>query len=242
MRNWGLGTNGSGLRGGDQGLKARGWGLGAESRRVIPQSGVPTQVAPGFSPAPAALKGGATPPEINGLRCRRGGRRACRLLFLRCLLALAAALGMVACQSAHTPQTKSALPESGEVPGWEKSSDTRTFTAENLYEYIDGAADKFVHAGLKQTQTADYRFQNKFDATVDIYTMRTPEGAQKMFETESSLEGQGVPVGDLAQLSKSSLIMVKGPHYVKVIAFEESPEVAGALTELGKAIASKLRP
>ena len=29
---------------------------------------VTTHVAPGFSPAPAALKGGATPPETEGLR------------------------------------------------------------------------------------------------------------------------------------------------------------------------------
>jgi diaminopimelate epimerase len=39
-----------------------------ESIDVIPQSRVATHVAPGFSRAPAALKGGATLPETGGLR------------------------------------------------------------------------------------------------------------------------------------------------------------------------------
>ena len=38
---------------------------------VIPQSRVATHVAPGFSPARAALKGGATPPETEGFGLKR---------------------------------------------------------------------------------------------------------------------------------------------------------------------------
>src|SRR5208337_122585 len=38
--------------------------------KVIPQSRLAAHVAPGFSPARAALKGGATRPETEGLRVR----------------------------------------------------------------------------------------------------------------------------------------------------------------------------
>jgi RecQ family ATP-dependent DNA helicase len=42
---------------------------------AIHQSRVTTHVAPGFSPAPAALKGGATPPETEGLRSSAGSKQ-----------------------------------------------------------------------------------------------------------------------------------------------------------------------
>jgi len=139
-------------------------------------------------------------------------------------------------------QTATPFPESNEAPGWVRSGETRMFTPENLYEYIDGGADKFIQAGLKTTKTQDYRYQNKLEATADIYTMNASESAKKMFASESSAEGQRVAVGDTAQLSKGSLLFVKGAHYVKLVAYQQPPEAGKALTELAQAIERKLAP
>ncbi|MEJ2006854.1 MAG: hypothetical protein P8Z30_01650 [Acidobacteriota bacterium] len=118
--------------------------------------------------------------------------------------------------------------------------ETRTFTADNLYEYIDGAADKFTRAGFEHVQTTDYRFQNTVDATADVYTMKTPEAAGLVFDEESSPDSQALELGDRAQISEGTLLFTHGRFYVKVVAFGNSPGIAGGLKTLGRAIESRL--
>lgn len=144
------------------------------------------------------------------------------------------------CQSRTPSVSTGPFPRTDEVSGWAMVGETRTFTADNLYEYIDGAADKFTQAGLEQAQTTDYRFQNTVEATADIYTMKTPEAARRIFEEESSPGSQALQLGDRAELSKGILLFTHGRFYVKVVAFENSPGIAGGLETLGRAIEAKL--
>ena len=144
------------------------------------------------------------------------------------------------CQSRTPSVSTGPFPRTNEVSGWATVGETRTFTAGNLYEYIDGAADKFVQAGLEHAQTTDYRFQNTVDATADIYTMKTPEAARRIFKEESSPGSQALELGDRAQLSEGTLVFTRGRFYVKLVAFENSPGIAGGLETLGRAIEARL--
>ena len=144
------------------------------------------------------------------------------------------------CQSRTPSVSTGHFPQSNEVSGWVMVGETRTFTADNLYEYIDGAAQKFTQAGLEDAQTTDYRFQNTVDATADIYTMKTPEAARRVFDEESSPGSQALELGDRAQLSTGTLLFTHGRFYVKVVAFENSPAIAGGIETLGRAIEAKL--
>jgi len=150
-------------------------------------------------------------------------------------------IGWVAgCQSKTASVTTGLFPRANEVSGWAMVGKTRMFTADNLYEYIDGAADKFTQAGLERAQTTDYRFQDKVEATADIYTMKNPEAARRIFEEESSPGSQALQLGDRAELSKGTLLFTHGRYYVKVVAFDNSPGIAGGLETLGRAIEAKL--
>ena len=144
------------------------------------------------------------------------------------------------CQSKTSSVPTRPFPRTSEVCGWAMVGETRTFTADNLYEYIDGAADKFSQAGFEHAQTTDYRFQDTVDATADVYTMKTPEAARQIFEEESSPGGQTLELGDQAQLSEGTLLFTHGRFYVKVVAFGNSQGIAGGLETLGRAIEAKL--
>ena len=50
-------------------------------------------------------------------------------------------------KSGSKPRTL--FPESREVPGWSRTGETRTFEAGNLWQYIDGDADRYVQAGAE---------------------------------------------------------------------------------------------
>jgi hypothetical protein len=146
----------------------------------------------------------------------------------------------VGCQSRTSSVSTGPFPRTNEVSGWAMVGETRTFTADNLYEYIDGAADKFTQAGFEDAQTTDYRFQNTVDATADVYTMKTPEGAGRVFEEESSPDSQALKLGDRAQISEGTLLFTYGRFYVKVVAFGNPPGIAGGIETLGRAIEAKL--
>ena len=167
-----------------------------------------------------------------------------RTFTLTMILALAALLA--GCRSKAPSGAADFFPESNSVQGWVKSSETRTFEASHLWEYIDGDADRYIQAGVVKTLTGDYRFNNKVDATADIYVMAKPEGAKRIYDSESAAESQPVDIGEAGlpaqagRLSKGSLTFHQGPYFVRVVAYEDSAEVAKALTELARAVSSRL--
>ena len=127
-----------------------------------------------------------------------------------------------------------ALPASAE--GWEKTGATRSFDAANLWQYIDGGADKYVNAGVVVTVTSPYHFRTGFDAVADVYVFAGSAGAARVFDSEPAAGGAPAPVGDAARLSPASLTFRKGRCLVRLVAYSQGPEVAAALTALGRAI------
>lgn len=132
------------------------------------------------------------------------------------------------------------FPDSAEAPGWTVAPEVRTFPADKLSDYIDGDAEKYLKAGVRSASTADYKFKDKIQVTVDVYSMSTTAGEKSIFESEPAMDAQTPPIGDAARLYSQSLTFRKGPYLVRVVAFQDSPEVSAALLNLGRAVEKKL--
>ena len=159
---------------------------------------------------------------------------------LAVLSVILTALLYPSCSSKSIPQIQDPFPRTGEVAGWMKSSETRTFPASDLWQYIDGDAERYIQAGVASTRTSDFRFQNKIDAVADIHLMNGPDGPKKMLEAEWSSEGQRAALGEDARLYATSLVFRKDRYLIRVIAYQDAPEVGPALLALGHAIEKKL--
>ncbi|MGO9087852.1 MAG: DUF6599 family protein [Terriglobales bacterium] len=157
---------------------------------------------------------------------------------------LIAALGLALFASAGCNRKPSAsgspFPASNEVAGWTKTGEVRTFEAADLWKYIDGEAERYLKARAQRVSTADYKFQNKVEAVVDIYTMENSSGAAKIFESEPAGDAKSVELGDGARLYGQSLVFRKGPALVRIVAYEESAGTSQAILELGRGIARRL--
>jgi formate hydrogenlyase subunit 6/NADH:ubiquinone oxidoreductase subunit I len=138
-------------------------------------------------------------------------------------------------------QPASCFPESNEVAGWSKA-ETRTFAAEDLWQYIDGAADRYIQAGVVRTLATDYRYQNRVDAVADVYVMKTAEGARKVFESEPDMNSRSIPLGEAGRLYGASLTFRKGSYFVRLVAYQPEPRIGSALTELARGIGKRLNP
>ncbi len=110
-----------------------------------------------------------------------------------------------------------------EVEGWTQSGDVRIYTAENLWEYIDGAAVLFVEYGVRTCMTADMSTARAGGAsvTVDLYDMGSPLRAVGVFKREASGRGGDLAGTTIAALSPPyQALMVEGSTYVKVNVIE----------------------
>jgi uncharacterized protein DUF6599 len=156
------------------------------------------------------------------------------------LVMLGAALLLGAGCKRQPGSERSFFPASNQVAGWVRSGETRTFEAADLWKYIDGEAERYLKAGVQKVSATDYKFQNKVDAVVDIYTMGNAEGARKVFESEPAGDAKPVQLGDDARLYGQSLVFRKGAFLVRIVAYEESAETQQALLQLGQGIELRL--
>jgi hypothetical protein len=132
------------------------------------------------------------------------------------------------------------FPPTGSVAGWEKTGETRTFAAKDLYQYIDGDAEQYVTAGVVTTSTADYKYQGRIETTVDIYTMSDPAGASKIFAKDQSTDGKSLSIGDAGLSHAQSVVFRKGRYLVRIVAFQSAPGATDALQALAHAVEGKL--
>jgi ferredoxin len=134
----------------------------------------------------------------------------------------------------------SLLPESGEVSGWTKVGETRRFEAADLWKYVDGDAERYLRADVRDTLTANYRYEDGVEATADIYTMEAAAGAASIFESESAVGSRPVALGDAGRSYGQSVTFRRGPFFVRLVAYQDTPRTEQALLSLGQGIAGRL--
>jgi hypothetical protein len=125
-----------------------------------------------------------------------------------------------------------------EVEGWTLASEVLTYDADNLWEYINGAAELFVQYDVQTCRTADLT-SGDLVVTVDLYDMGSPLNAFGVFKQENP---GGPPLAG-ATLAVVSLpyqaLLLEGATYAKVNAIEgELTDASGR--ELLEALARAL--
>lgn len=125
-----------------------------------------------------------------------------------------------------------------EVDGWARAGAVLTYDADNLWEYINGAAELFVQYDVQTCRTADLA-AGDLVVTVDLYDMGSPLNAFGVFKQENP----GAPPLSGAIMAAVSLpyqaLMLRGATYVKVNAIEgELTDASGR--ELLEALANAL--
>ena len=138
--------------------------------------------------------------------------------------------------SCSEPQTESDFPE---VEGWTLAGEVLIYDADNLWEYINGAAELFVEFGVQTCRAADLT-AGDVTVTVELYDMGTPLNAFGVYEREGPGESLSVPGATSGAVSPPyQVLLLKGSTYAKVNTFEgELTEASGM--ELLEALARAL--
>ena len=144
----------------------------------------------------------------------------------------------------HLPGCKKQIanpfPANGEVTGWQKTGEPRTFAANDLWQYIDGDAEQYVKAGVVSTATADYNYQSRLEAVVDVHTMGNPDGARRILESSQAADAKPVQLGDGGVAYSQSITFRKGVYLVRIVAYQSMADGPQALMALAHGVEAKL--
>jgi hypothetical protein len=133
------------------------------------------------------------------------------------------------------------LPEADAVSGWALDGEPRFFSADNLWEFINGAAEGYLLYGFEEVITSDFANEESGQsAVIDIYRMQDPLHAFGIYCQERNPDYQFLDIGGGGYLTGTALNFWQGPYYVKMTVFEESDELKAALQNLADAVSSKI--
>lgn len=107
-----------------------------------------------------------------------------------------------------------------EIKNFKPESEEMTYKPENLYEYINGAADAYLAYDFQLLLTRDFSYKNlKF--SVDIYDMGSRLNAFGMYKTECPQDCNRLKIGVEAVVSPPyQCLLLKDSYYVKVNVFD----------------------
>lgn len=118
------------------------------------------------------------------------------------------------------------------VETWKQAEAPQGFFPENLYEYIDGAAESYLSCDFRELLVVQLKQEGtEATLTVEIYDMGQPLNAFGIFSAERYPENKAVPVGDLGYLEGETLNFMAGRYYIKLLSFGLGEGTAAALTD-----------
>jgi hypothetical protein len=106
-----------------------------------------------------------------------------------------------------------------DLDGWTMDGSPEIFYADNLWEYINGAADVYLSYDFQKVATLTYDAGPNKSLTIDIYEHDTPRNAFGIYSQEKPNEGDFLRVGTQGYYDRGILNFYFGAYYVKLMGF-----------------------
>ncbi len=117
------------------------------------------------------------------------------------------------------------------------------FTAENLYEQINGRAEYYIAYDVIGMTFASFekKSDSNFSINLSIYDMGTPINAFGVFSGERSLELQRLELGRDAYRSGANYYIWQGQYYIQIIALDTLKELKYVGSKLAENLTNLLQ-
>ena len=145
-----------------------------------------------------------------------------------------------AAHSAAALSPASFIPGPAELPGLRERTDVQVYTAETLYDLIDGGAELFLRLGCKGAVSATLRFTTGEEVLVEAFDMGSSESALTIWKSERGPEAQDVNVAGGAYADRGALRFHHGSSFVRLAAVPTTERTAEILLDSAVAIAKRM--
>ena len=127
------------------------------------------------------------------------------------------------------------------LDGWVKDGDPELYYADNLWEYINGAADMYLLYDFQKVATLSYDTEPNGSITVDIYEHSSLREAFGVYSRERPREDVFLAVGAQGYYEKGVLNFFKGNYYVKITGFYIETGEKSLLLSVARDVAARLQ-
>lgn len=124
------------------------------------------------------------------------------------------------------------LPDS--IDGWTKTAQDKFFDNQNLFEYIDGAAELYISFGFSKVFNRIYTRGAGKEIILDIFYMNSCYDAYGVFSY--SVGKVEHDFGMQSQQTGGSLVFWKDKYYISIMSNPETEETKKIILKLGKII------
>jgi len=124
------------------------------------------------------------------------------------------------------------------IEGMNKKGEVRIFTPENLFDYIDGAADFYLSYDFEKLVVLFYEAPENQSLSIEIYQHNNSDCAFGVYSRIRPAEGDFIPIGAQGYYEEGKLNFFKDKYFVIMMGFnlknEESlmKEVAQKIAQL----------
>ncbi len=157
-------------------------------------------------------------------------------IVLLLLVAIPTAPAPRALADAYEEGLDELLPASGAIDGWERDGDPLIYYADDLWEYINGAAEGFLAYGVKAVIAQDYVNGSGAGLKIEVYDHETPLMGFGIYSQHRDPELQFLEVGAEGFGDEYSLQCWMGRYYIKINVYEAGDELSAAMMRFAEAV------
>jgi hypothetical protein len=156
---------------------------------------------------------------------------------LRRALILTVCLIAVAAVAAQESDTRSFFPD---IEGWARDGEVMVYSPDNLFEYINGAADVYLSYDFQELETASYDKGDRQSVTIEVYRFSSIRNAFGIYSAEQPTDTELNQLTDQGYHGKGIVNFWLGPYYVKITGSYLDDEDESFLPLLGAAVAGRI--
>lgn len=121
------------------------------------------------------------------------------------------------------------------LSGYKIKTGYPVFTAENLWDYIDGAADKYLEYGFADLHVAEYK-KGRSVIKCEIYRLSDHTMAFGIYSSERSPSFRFLNLGAQGYITDGAVNFFKGSYYIKIRTYSKKEKVLRAEETLAQKV------
>jgi hypothetical protein len=126
-----------------------------------------------------------------------------------------------------------------ELKGFKKTTNYPAYTSENLWDFIDGAADTYLAYGFVELHIAEYK-KGKNVIKLEVYRQNSNTLAFGIYSTERSSSFRFLNLGSQGYIAGGAINFFKGNFYVKIRTYSKNESTMNSAQSLALKVADLL--
>jgi hypothetical protein len=132
------------------------------------------------------------------------------------------------------------LPTPEEVRPWVPEGPAQVAEGQDLFRLIDGGAELFLRHGFERAAVQTYALAGDRHIQVEIYTMRSMDGAAEVFARKTGSGELPLALGDAGASGEYYIVFRRGRFLVTVSAGDANADAKATVLRIARAIENRI--